>query len=114
MIVTTVTNCAPHPIKATFTSNGGPLLIQFHGSAWSPQKSSGIGANLLLDGAVIATAQAFTNEANSHKALVLVNVFTCSVRAGTHTFTVEAALSPDTKIDQNDFFTITVIEYQVS
>jgi hypothetical protein len=111
MIVTTVTNCAPHPVKATFTSNGGPFLVQFHGSAWS-SKGGPISADLQLDGTTIATAKGYTNEPSSHKALVLVNVFKCSVPAGTHTFTVVAGA--DTNLDGNDFFTITVFEYQVN
>jgi len=111
MIVTTVTNCAPHPVKATFTSNGGPLIVQFHGSG-SATKKGFISADLQLDGATIATAKLFANEADTHKALVLVNVFKGSVPAGTHTFTVVPG--PDNYFDQHDFFTITVFEYQVN
>jgi hypothetical protein len=41
-----------------------------------------------------------------------MNVFKCSVLAGVHKFTVVAG--PNSVIDLNDVFTITVFEYQVN
>ncbi len=106
MLVTPVVNNAAYPFNATFTSQGGKLSIQFAGSAWS---SSGgkISMDLLMDGNVVAAASVFTNEANSHKALVPVSVL-ISAAAGSHTFSV--APSSGTRVDSNDFFTVTVTE----
>jgi hypothetical protein len=111
MFVTPVVNDVPFPVDVSFTSHGGPLLVFFAGSAFH---SSGgkITANLALDGNVLASASVFTNEANSHKALVPVFVYTCSVSAGAHKFTVTKGAN--TQIDHNDYFTITVTEFSLS
>ncbi|MGH8902853.1 MAG: hypothetical protein ACRDYA_14575 [Egibacteraceae bacterium] len=111
MMVTPVTNVAAYPVDVTYTSQGGPLLIQFAGSAWA--KAVGIiSVNLTLDGATVATAKVYTNEATSHKALVPAAVFTCSIKPGPHKFAV-AAGDGNTNIDHNDFFTITVFEFSL-
>ncbi|MFC9999510.1 H-type lectin domain-containing protein [Nocardia sp. NPDC127526] len=106
MHIHSVANNAPYPVTATMTSNGGKMLVQFAGSAWSSTGGK-ISVNLLMDGAVIATASAFTNEVNSHKALVPVAVVV-SVTPGTHTFSVAAVRG--TNVDLNDYFTITATE----
>lgn len=111
MLVTPVANCVNFPVDVTYTSSGGPLLVYFAGSAFSSKVSIKITANLLLDGNVLASASVATNEVNSHKALVPVFVYTCSVKAGSHKFTV--AKADDAQLDQNDFFTITVTEFSL-
>ena len=107
MSVTSVVNDAPYPFSATFTSNGGKHSVKFAGSGW---RTSGgkISVDLLMDGNVIATASVVTNEANSHKSLVPVTVLV-SMAPGPHTFSV-APSSSATKIDSNDYFTVTVAE----
>ncbi len=72
MLVTPVINNAPFPISATFVSYGGPLLIQFAGSAFSPTRALGgrMAVNLKFSGFTVATAVVYTNEVLSHKALV--------------------------------------------
>ena len=45
--------------------------------------------NLLLDGNVLTSASVYTNEKQSHKSLVPVFFYTCSIKAGSHAFTVE-------------------------
>lgn len=81
--------------------------MKFAGSGW---RASGgkISVDLLMDNNVIATASVLTNEANSHKALVPVTVL-IPVAPGPHTFSV-APSSSATKIDANDYFTVTVTE----
>ncbi|WP_067540940.1 hypothetical protein [Nocardia crassostreae] len=106
MHVTPVANNSPFPVTATMTTDGGKLAIQFCGSAWS-NSGGKISVNLLMDGNVIATASAFTNEPRSHKALVPVTVVVAAT-AGTHTFTVAAVSG--TNVDLNDYFTITATE----
>ncbi|WP_326579913.1 H-type lectin domain-containing protein [Streptomyces sp. NBC_00481] len=107
MIVSPVVNNAPYPFTATATSNGGKLLVQFSGSAWrgTPGKVS---VDLLMDGAVVATASVYTNEASSHKALVPVAVL-IPAAAGPHTFTARPS-GASTRLDANDYFTVTVTE----
>ena len=107
MLVTPIVNDAPYPFSATFTSNGGKHLVKFAGSGW---RSSGgkISVDLLMDNNIVATASVVTNEANSHKALVPVAVL-ISVAPGPHTFSV-APSSSATKLDQSDYFTVTVTE----
>ena len=112
MNITTVTNDAPFPVNATFESTGGPLLIQFAASGWSSKAGTIISAELQVDGATVVTTKVCTNEATSHKTMVPVAVKTCSIRAGNHTVTVKPGA--DTNLDQNDFFTITVWEFQLS
>ena len=107
MLVHPVVNNASPPFNATFTSDGGKLLVQFAGSGWRGSVGK-ISVDLLMDGNVIATASVFTNEVNSHKALVPVAVL-ISAAAGPHTFSV-APSSGSTKIDQNDYFTVTATE----
>jgi hypothetical protein len=107
MLVTPVVNNAAYPFNATFNSQGGKLSIQFAGSAFS-SRAGKVSVDLLMDGNVIATASVFTNEVNSHKALVSVTVV-ISAASGSHTFSV-APSSASTKVDQNDYFTVTVTE----
>lgn len=111
MFVTPVANDAPFPVDVTFTSSGGPLLVYFAGSAWSKTAGKKVTANLALDGNDLTSASVYTNEANSHKALVPVFVYTCSAKAGSHKFTVTKGA--DTEIDVNDYFTITVTEFSL-
>lgn len=80
MIVTPLTNNAPFPANATYVSHGGPLLIQFAGSARAKAIEI-ISMNLILDGATVATTKVITNEAPSHKTLVPVVVLNrCGLR----------------------------------
>jgi hypothetical protein len=110
MLVTTVANDTPYPVDVPFTSNGGPLLVFFAGSAWSAAGGK-VTANLLLDGNVLTSASVYTNEKESHKALVPVFAYTCSIAAGSHKFTV--GKGANTEIDANDYFTITVTEFSL-
>jgi hypothetical protein len=107
MPVTSVVNDAPYPFTATFTSKGGKHAVKFAGSGWRTTGGK-ISVDLLMDGNVIATASTFTNEVNSHKALVPVTVL-ISMTPGPRTFSA-APSSSATKIDSNDYFTVTVSE----
>lgn len=108
MQITPVVNNAQSSFSQTMTSNGGTLYIQFAGSGWRGAAGK-ISVDLLMDGAVIATASVYTNEASSHKALVPVAIV-IPAAAGQHTFTVAPTPGSGTNIDQNDYFTVTVNE----
>lgn len=107
MSVTPVVNDAPYPFSTTFISTGGKHSVKFAGSGWRTSAGK-ISVDLLMDSNVIATASVLTNEANSHKALVPVEVL-ISAAPGPHTFSV-APSSSATKVDQNDYFTVTVTD----
>lgn len=98
----------PGSLSGTFYSNGGAAVLTFAGSAWSSVSNAAIGVNLLIDGNVVATLNGFTNEANSHKALVPAP-FVVDLAAGQHTATIAAAYS-NTNVDGNDFFTLVMTE----
>ncbi len=98
----------PGPLTGTFYSNGGTVVLTFAGSAWSNVANSGIGVNLLIDGNAVATLDGYTNEANSHKALVPAP-FVVDLSAGQHTATIAPAYS-NASVDGNDFFTLVVSE----
>jgi hypothetical protein len=111
MLITPVVNNAPYPVSAAFQSYGSTLLIQFAGTAWSPNGGP-ISVHMKMDGAVVATAGAYTNETASHKALVPVAVVASDIKAGAHAITVEPG--DNTTLDGNDLFTITIIEFRLS
>jgi hypothetical protein len=114
MLVTSVLNNAANPVSATFTSYGGPLLIQFAGSAYAPGVDIGpvrlLEVNLKFNDFPVAKAAVSTNEPSSHKALVPIAVTTTLVGAGQHVVTVEAANS-NTIVDGGDHFTVTIFEF---
>jgi hypothetical protein len=93
--------------SGTFYSNGGSVLVNLTGSAYSTSASSSVVVNLSIDGNPVGAINGFTNEAQSHKTLVPA-VFSLQLSAGEHTATISVA-SP-TMIDYNDYFTLVVTE----
>jgi hypothetical protein len=102
----------PATLSGNFTSNGGFVQIFFAGSAWTSAAPVQIGANLLIDGTVVTAAKVFTNESTSHRALVPSSLV-IRLAAGTHTVAIATA-TPQTKIDTNDLFTLTLTELTFS
>jgi hypothetical protein len=115
MIITNLWNCVAASnagaLSGTFVTNGGYVEFFFAGSAWSATTGV-IGANLLIDGNVVATARGCTNEGSSHKCLVPASIVT-KLAPGSHTASIAIA-TPQTKIDQNDFFTLAITELSFS
>jgi hypothetical protein len=92
----------------TFTSHGGTLTLNASGSAWSTSAGALIGMNVLVDGVVVGTSQVYTNEAQSHKALIPISVALPGVGAGAHVVVIQPLSGTTT--DFNDFFNVTVVE----
>lgn len=114
MIITNVWNSAAASntgtLTGTFVTNGGYIELFFAGSAWSA--IAGVMAvNLLIDGNVVATARVCTNEVTSHKSLIPASIV-IKLPAGSHTALINA--TPQTTVDQNDFFTLVITEFSFS
>jgi hypothetical protein len=97
--------------RPIFSCAGGPLLIQFAGSAFRDNSHGGGLASvaLLLDETFAVTAQVFVNEGTSHRALVPNAVVKYGVEPGTHTFRV--APDDQTVLNGDDRFSVLVTEY---
>jgi hypothetical protein len=111
MLVTPVVNNAPYPVTAAFQSYGSTLLIHFAGTAWT-QNGGPIEAHLKMDGEIVATARAYSNETFSHKALVPAVAVASGIKSGAHAITVEPG--DNTVCDGNDVFTIAITEFRLS
>ena len=89
---------------------GGTLLISAAGSGYSDTGEMKIGVEVFINGRSepVGTAQVYTNEKDSHKAFVPAFEVVNKVPKGR----VDIELKPlaGTKIDQNDFFRVTVEE----
>lgn len=99
----------PLTTQGTFTSQGGILYMTVSGSAWSPTINTKVSVVVSVDGEQVGTAQVFTNEAASHKALIPLSLQLPQLAAGTHT--VSLAAGPGTNADGNDFFDVPVTEF---
>lgn len=112
MIITNVWNNTPASntgaLSGSFTTNGGFVQIFFTGSAWSGAGAAMVGANLIIDGNVVTSAKVFTNEPTSHKSLVPTSLIK-GLAVGSHTVTIAFATT-QTRVDQNDLFTLIVTE----
>ncbi len=95
----------PLPISATFQAPGDmPMYLEVTGSVWTTTANQMIGIQVTLDGAVIGTANIFSNTASTHRTVVPVYL-PVKLKQGAHT--LQLALAPNTKTtsDFNDFFT---------
>jgi hypothetical protein len=113
----------PLPMEGNFNSNGGRLLILASGSAFRSSNTFGeIAMAVRLDGALVDTANFFTNELNSHRTFVDALEFRTGISPGTHTLRLEAVNDSPcgtvsetttarcTTTNTDDYFEATVIE----
>jgi hypothetical protein len=116
----------PLPVDWTFSTHGGWILITVHGSAYrKPVDGQGrMAVKILVDQgfgfSVFDQAELFTNETDSHKALV-PNAVVLHPPAGQHKLRLEpinmsscGGGSGDlycTATDGNDFFKATIVEF---
>ena len=96
----------PLPKSIAFTSKGGPLLLIVSGSAYTGTGGP-FGATVQLDAATVGTLSAYSNETFSHKAFP-TRVLRVAAPAGSHTLVLLADATTTT--DQNDPFSVTVVE----
>jgi hypothetical protein len=99
----------PLTTQGTFVSQGGILYMTVSGSAWSTSGQAQISVTVSVDGEQVGTAQVFTNEASSHKALIPLALQLPQLPAGSHS--VALAAGAGTTTDTNDFFDVTVTEF---
>ena len=98
------------PITATFNAvSSAPMYLEIAGSVWTQTVNSMIGIQVLLDNAVLGTAQIFSNTSSTHRAVVSA-FFPIQLTEGSHTLTLQPNPGSTTVSDVNDFFTA-VIHY---
>lgn len=98
----------PLPVEASFTSNGGTLVMFTSGTAWKTTAGS-MSLQFTIDGGSDRYVDCFTNEAASHKAFpTTVEVFS-GISAGPHTFRI-AIFNATAIADGNDRFYATLLE----
>ncbi len=115
MIITTVWNNTSatngqtsNYITGNFTTSGGYVQLLFAGAGYSNAAAALIGANLLIDGNLVATARVWANPANEHMAFVPASLV-IALPAGVHAATI-APMNSNTVIDWNDYLTLVVTE----
>lgn len=95
----------PLPVQATFQAPGDmPMNLEVTGSVWTQTANQMIGIQVSLDGAVIGTANIFSNTASTHRAVVPVYI-PITLTQGSHTIQLAVAPSTTTVSDLNDRFT---------
>jgi hypothetical protein len=102
-----IAQAGPLPIKATATiETDGPTIVTLAGSVWTPTSETMTGVLLTIDDDAEIAAQIFSNEPNTHRAVVPVAVpYTFAI--GDHAFTL-TPLNANTTSDFNDYFYVTV------
>ncbi len=107
-VQTVLASAGPLPVSTSFTNDSDdPLFFYVAGSAWSPAPGM-LSVQLLIDGRVVDTISVFANEANSHKTLVAKIIEVPALSLGSHTISLQT--TGNTIADQNDFFSVSVIE----
>ncbi len=110
--LTQILNCKdgsnPLALNGVFKTGGGTLLIFVSGSGYSDSNNKQIGIEIKLDTTVIGKVCSFTNEWGSHKAFIMAPLVVTNISQGQHNLTL--SLLSNTRIDDNDFFNVTVLE----
>jgi len=99
----------PNYTQQGFNSNGGPLLVSIAATGRPKQKGQFVEAFLFLDNMPVAAIQIFANQSDQHIHIVGGDRV-IKASAGSHTLKLVAG--QDTIIDQNDYWSLTVMEFQ--
>ena len=107
-VLSIINQVGPLPITATFTAPlDGPALLVVTSSLWATAANVLVRMNVVLDGAVVGTAQVFSNGPATHR--VLPTLFLgVPLTFGPHTLQLTIAGPPATA-DLNDFFTAALL-----
>jgi len=97
--------------SASYTTQGGAMLVQFSGSAWTNVAGTMLAVNLTMNNGVMGTASVWANNATTHMALIPVTVSIIPQSPGAITFGVAPNPNTNTICDQNDLFNIVVWEF---
>lgn len=99
--------------SASYTTQGGAMLVQFSGSAWTNTASNMLSVNLTMNNATMGTASVWANAEGTHMALIPIVVAIIPQSPGTLVFSVVPKPGTTTVCDQNDLFNILVWEFPV-
>lgn len=108
MIQQLISQRGPLPIVTSFDYDGdGSVGLYVDGSAWTTSGSRKVGVTVEIDGQPVANVWVFSNEANSHKAL-MPKLVSLELSRGTH----KLALVPmaGTTGDANDYYVVQIID----
>ena len=97
------------PLTGTYKSKGGTLLISASGSGLSAAAGK-IGMTVSVDGAKKGTVWTYANEPQSHKAFVSATLVARNQPTGQLKIELDNQGYPQTTIDENDHFRVTVLE----
>jgi hypothetical protein len=97
------------PLTGTYKSKGGTLLISASGSG-SSRGFGKIGMTVSVDGAKKGTVWTYSNELNSHMAFVSATFVARNQPTGQLKIKLDNQDYPQTIIDDNDHFRVTVLE----
>ena len=97
------------PVRGTFSSNGGQLMVIASGSGWGCPAGGYIGMSISIDGTEHGYAKSYTNEAASHKAFVMNPLVVGVIGAGNHT--VMLSSWNGTCTNEGDFYSVTIVEF---
>jgi hypothetical protein len=97
------------PLTGTYKSKGGTLLISASGSG-SSRGFGKIGMTVSVNGAKKGTVWTYTNELNSHMAFVSATFVARNQPTGQLKIKLDNQDYPQTIIDDNDHFRVTVLE----
>jgi hypothetical protein len=100
----------PLPITVNFNALGDtPMYLEVNGSVWTQSANTMTGIAIQLDGNNVGTAQIFSNNPATHRAVVPAYV-AIKLTQGQHKLTLLTAPGTSTVSDYNDWFTA-VIHY---
>ncbi len=95
-------------LSASFTSNGGTLLIYVAGTGYSTTPNSNVGMTVVLDGVPIDSCQFYANTANFHVCFLPKTIVKTGASASSHTLILQPRAGTTT--DVNDYYAVTVTE----
>ena len=95
----------PLPINVSFNApSDAPIYLEVNGSVWSQTPNVMLGIAVQIDGAVVGTANIFSNGSATHRAVVPAYM-PIQLKQGQHTISLSPAPGTTTVSDFNDFFT---------
>lgn len=97
----------PLPVEAKFNAEGdGVVVFYLAATAYSTTAGNLLTVELVVDGEVIGAASTYTNEAESHKAILPIFI-PYPLTAGTHIISLQVN-GENVVADGNDYFNVTV------
>jgi hypothetical protein len=99
------------PKTVTFMATGAnSVLLIISASAYSGTGGSTLDVAIQFDGQIIGHLLGYTNEASSHKDLIVGTFSVPTPAAGTHTIGILPFAGTGTITDANDHFSVTAVE----